>query len=70
MGSLQALGSLAIVVVPVVGTGILAKVSHYPASDWRIGATFFLSAIMQTLALIIAWRYFATHRHIRPPIAA
>ena len=70
MGSLQALGSLAIVVVPVVGTGILAKVSHYPASDWRIGATFFLSAIMQTLALIIAWRYFATHRHIRPHIAA
>ena len=62
MGSLQSLGSLGIVIVPVIGTGILAEVSHLPANDWRIGATFFLSAIMQTLALFIAWRYFATHR--------
>ena len=62
MGSLQSLGSLGIVIVPIIGTGILAEVSHFPANDWRIGATFFLSAIMQTLALFIAWRYFATHR--------
>ena len=68
MGSLQALGSLAIVVVPVIGTGVLAKVSHFPANDWRIGATFFLSAIMQTLALFIAWRYFATHRTAKSAI--
>ena len=62
MGSLQSLGSLGIVVVPIIGTGVLAEVSHYPANDWRIGATFFLSAIMQFIALYIAWRYFATHR--------
>ena len=68
MGSLQALGSLAIVVVPVIGTGVLAKVSHFPANDWRIGATFFLSAAMQTIALFIAWRYFATHRATKPHI--
>ena len=70
MGSLQSLGSLAIVVVPVVGTGILARVSHFPTNDWRIGATFFLSAIMQTLALFIAWRYFATHRTAHPSAMA
>ncbi len=68
MGSLQAMGSLAIVVVPVIGTGVLAKVSHFPANDWRIGATFFLSAVMQTIALFIAWRYFATHRPAKPAI--
>ncbi len=70
MGSLQSLGSLGIVIVPVIGTGILAKVSHFPAGDWRIGATFFLSAILQTLALIIAWRYFSTHRTIKSTAAA
>jgi DHA1 family tetracycline resistance protein-like MFS transporter len=70
MGSLQSLSSLAIVVVPVISTGILAKVSYYPSNDWRIGSTFFLSAVMQALALFIAWRYFATHRSVTPPLTA
>ena len=70
MGSLQSLSSLAIVVVPVVGTGILATVSHLPANDWRIGSTFFLSAILQTIALFIAWRYFSTHRSANAALAA
>jgi MFS transporter, DHA1 family, tetracycline resistance protein len=68
MGSLQSLGSLGIVVVPVIGTAILAEVSHLPANDMRIGATFFLSAVMQVIALFIAWRYFATHRATNPII--
>ena len=66
MGSLQSLSSLAIVVVPVFSTAILAKVSHFPANDWRLGTTFYLSAIMQTIALGIAWRYFATHPSLKP----
>ena len=70
MGSLQSLGSLGIVVVPIIGTAILAKVSHLPANDMRIGATFFLSAVMQTIALFIAWRYFATHRAAKPIITS
>ena len=70
MGSLQSVGSLAIVIVPVFGTGILAKVSHLPANDWRIGSTFFLSAIMQAVALFIAWRYFSTHRPINSAATA
>jgi DHA1 family tetracycline resistance protein-like MFS transporter len=69
MGSLQSLGSLGIVVMPVIGTGILASVSHLPANDVRIGATFFLSGVMQTIALYIAWRYFATHRTAKPTIS-
>jgi MFS transporter, DHA1 family, tetracycline resistance protein len=68
MGSLQALSSLAIVVVPVVSTSILATVSHFPANDWRLGTTFFVSAALQAVALYIAWRYFASHRVVKPTI--
>ena len=70
MGSLQSLSSLAIVIVPVISTGILAKVSHYPGNDWRIGTTFYLSAFIQALALFIAWRYFATHQRTTTQAAA
>ena len=70
MGSLQSLGSLAIVVVPVFSTGIFAIVSHLPANDWRVGITFFISAIIQMIALFIAWRYFPTHRPINSAATA
>jgi len=62
MGSLQALGSLALVVVPILGNSALARVSHLPANDWRIGATFFFGAALQAMALALAWRYFGNHR--------
>ena len=56
MGSLQAIGSLGLVVMPLVGTAILAKVSHLPPDDWRIGSSFYLCAGMQACALGLAWR--------------
>jgi DHA1 family tetracycline resistance protein-like MFS transporter len=56
MGSLQAIGSLGLVVMPLVGTAILAKVSHLPADDWRIGSSFYMCAAMQACALGLAWR--------------
>jgi DHA1 family tetracycline resistance protein-like MFS transporter len=37
-------------------------VSHLPPQDWRIGSTFFLCAIMQTLGILVAWRYFKARR--------
>lgn len=61
MGSLQSIGSLATVVTPLIGATMLAKVSHLPPSDWRIGSVFFLCAILQTAACVIAWRFFKTH---------
>ncbi len=70
MGSLQSLSSISIVVAPLVGTQLLATVSHYPAGDWRIGAPFFLAAILQAMGLGLAWRYFNTHgvpaHHVEP----
>lgn len=61
MGSLQSLSSISIVIAPIVGTQLLAIVSHYPPGDWRIGAPFFLAAVLQLAGLILAWQFFKTH---------
>lgn len=60
MGSLQSLGSLGIIVAPIIGTQILAVVSHLPPTDWRIGSVFYLAAFLSAAGCIIAWRFFAT----------
>jgi len=64
MGSLQSIGSLGVIVTPLIGTSILAAVSHLPPGDWRIGSHFFLCATMQTLAVLVAWRYFRSHHTV------
>jgi DHA1 family tetracycline resistance protein-like MFS transporter len=61
MGSLQSISSLGVIVTPLVGTAILAEVSHLPPGDWRLGSHFFLCAVMQALAVLVAWHYFRTH---------
>ena len=58
MGSLQAISSIGVIVMPLLGTAILGAVSHLPAHDWRVGSSFFVSAAMQALAVIAARRYF------------
>jgi DHA1 family tetracycline resistance protein-like MFS transporter len=58
MGSLQSISSLGIIFMPLVGTSILGAASHLPAHDWRIGATFFLCAAMQAIAILVCRRYF------------
>jgi len=62
MGSLQSISSLGVIVMPLIGTTILGAVSHLPPQDWRVGATFFVCAAMQTLAIAVAWRYFRARR--------
>ncbi|GGY89200.1 MFS transporter [Pseudoduganella plicata] len=64
MGSLQSIGSVGIVLMPLAGGLLLGEVSHLPPSDWRIGATFFVSAAMQAVAILVARRYFRDH-HLR-----
>jgi DHA1 family tetracycline resistance protein-like MFS transporter len=61
MGSLQSISSIGVIAMPLVGGEILARVSHLPASDWRVGSTFYLCALMQALAILVAWRYFRRH---------
>ncbi|MDN2710718.1 TCR/Tet family MFS transporter [Janthinobacterium sp. SUN118] len=65
MGSLQSISSLAIIIMPLLGSMILGEVSHLPAQDWRIGSTFYLCAIMQTGGIVVAWRYFKAQRQTR-----
>lgn len=66
MGSLQSIGSLGVIVTPLIGTGILSAVSHLPPADWRTGSTFFLCAAMQAVALVVARRYFRSHGQLPP----
>lgn len=61
MGSLQGLSSLAVIIAPIIGTTILAKASHYPQGDFRIGSVFFLCSALSLVAVYMAWRYFKTH---------
>lgn len=61
MGTLSSLSSLMGVIAPVVGTAVLGQVTFLPASDWRVGAPFFLTSALQATAFLIAWRHFARH---------
>ncbi|WP_229473981.1 MFS transporter [Pseudoduganella lurida] len=61
MGSLQSISGVAVAVMPLAGGWLLGEVSHLPPADWRIGATFFVSAAMQALAIFVAWRWFRDH---------
>lgn len=56
MGALNGIGSIAQVIAPLLGTALLAQVTHLPAADWRVGAPFFLSACLQAIALVLAVR--------------
>jgi DHA1 family tetracycline resistance protein-like MFS transporter len=58
MGSLNAINSIMIVVAPLIGTSLLAQVSHLPRTDWRVGSTFFLCAVLQVCAIALAYRHF------------
>lgn len=62
MGSLQSIASLGVIVTPLIGTAILAAVSHLPRGDWRMGSHFLLCAAMQAATILAAWHFFRTHR--------
>jgi DHA1 family tetracycline resistance protein-like MFS transporter len=65
MGALNSIQSIMFVIAPAIGTPLLAQVSHLPASDWKVGATFFVSAALQAAALVVARRHFAFRRVAR-----
>ena len=62
MGALNSINSIMFVLAPAIGTPLLAQVARLPPSDWRVGATFFVSAILQAIALVLARRHFAYRR--------
>lgn len=62
MGSLNSVASLCTVVAPLIGAPLLAAVSHLPTDDWRVGAPFFASTILQVASLVLAIRFFRRRR--------
>jgi DHA1 family tetracycline resistance protein-like MFS transporter len=58
LGSLNSISSIMGVIAPLVGAPILAAVSGLSPTDWRVGATFFVAAGAQVLALGQAFRHF------------
>jgi DHA1 family tetracycline resistance protein-like MFS transporter len=66
MGTLSSLASLMVVVAPLIGTPLLAEVSHLPASDWRVGLPYLLSSGLNLVALGLAALHFARHGGLRP----
>lgn len=62
MGALSSLNSIMFVVAPAIGAPLLAVVSHLPPSDWRVGVTFYVSAILQAIAFFVARRHFTVQR--------
>jgi DHA1 family tetracycline resistance protein-like MFS transporter len=65
MGALNSINSIMFVVAPAIGTPLLAQVSHLPPYDWRVGITFFVSAVLQAVAFVLARRHFAFQRFAR-----
>ncbi len=55
---MTSINSIMFVLAPLISTPILARVGHLPPSDWRIGATFYVSALLQGAALLLLWRHF------------
>ena len=62
MGAVSSLQSLMAVVAPVVSAPLLGAVSHLPRGDWRIGAPFYFCALIQAVALGLAWMHFRRAR--------
>jgi DHA1 family tetracycline resistance protein-like MFS transporter len=57
MGAVSSLNSVAAVLGPLMGSPLLAAVSHHPQGDWRIGAPFYLCAAIQAVAAWLGFRY-------------
>jgi DHA1 family tetracycline resistance protein-like MFS transporter len=58
LGSLNSISSIMGVIAPLAGAPILAAVSGLNPMDWRVGATFFVAAIAQAIALVQAFIHF------------
>lgn len=65
MGAVSSLNSVAAVLGPLMGSPLLAAVSHHPQGDWRIGAPFYLCAAIQAVAAWLGFRYLTRSSQVR-----
>jgi len=70
LGAVGGLNSLMAVLAPVIAAVPLKLVAHLPRGDWRIGAPFYLCALLQATALLLTIAHFRRERHVRRAAAA
>lgn len=56
LGAMQSIASLAAVIGPAIGNWLLAQVAELPPGDLRLGVNFYFCALLNFVALLIAWR--------------
>jgi DHA1 family tetracycline resistance protein-like MFS transporter len=66
LGAVGSLNSLTAVIAPAIGVPLLGLVSHLPAGHWGIGAPLYFGALLQGLALFVAWNHFRGQRRLQP----
>ncbi|MEO7728719.1 MAG: MFS transporter [Burkholderiales bacterium] len=58
LGAIGGVNSLMAVIAPLIGTPLLALVSHLDMDDWRVGAPFYFCAVLLAAALTLAlWQF-------------
>lgn len=58
LGAVSALNSLTAVMGPLITTPLLVLVSDLPQGHWAIGAPLYCGALLQAMALFLAWTHF------------
>lgn len=66
MGSLTALASIMSVCATLAGTSLLGQVSHQAKGSILLGAPFFMAAVVQAIALVLATRYLSKSKVVSP----
>ena len=66
MGAVAALTSLMAVLGPVIGSPLMALVSHLPPGDWRVGTPFFFCSSLQLISMLLAARISAISGALPP----
>lgn len=70
MGTLSSMASLMVVIAPLIGTPLLAEVSHLPRNDWRVGLPYLLASGLNLVALGMAALHFVRHPRVTPAVGA
>jgi DHA1 family tetracycline resistance protein-like MFS transporter len=70
LGAVGGLNSLMAAAAPIIAYLPLQMVSHLPRGDWRIGAPFYLCAVLQATALMLTVAHFRRERRARQSAAA
>jgi DHA1 family tetracycline resistance protein-like MFS transporter len=62
MGAINGIASVMLVIAPLIGTAAIGAVASLPSDNFWTGSSFYLSALLQFGALVVAWRFFSRRR--------